>query len=323
MSAISPSIIPVQGAPSQPISAPSPSAPVARLTPGYALTIAAKDGFALGATVFPATGDGLLVIHSATAVPQTFYAAFAEYMAERGVTVVTYDYRGVGRSRPPGPLLRVVATMRIWAEQDATAVMDWAAAQFPGRRFMVLGHSFGGQILGLLPNRHLIERTLLVASQLGYWGAFTGRDRRRAWFGMHVLMPALTHALGYFPGSKVGLGEDLPKGVALEWARWCRSPHYLFDYVTPAERAAYDAFAAPMLAFKFTDDSFASGDSVERLLAFYRKARPVLRTINPRDVGLKHVGHFGFFRTQSRDVLWPEAAEWLTASTATKQELAG
>lgn len=281
-----------------------------------AVIIPAKDGFPLGATVYPASGDGVLIVNSATAVLQTFYRPFAEFLAARGVTVVTYDYRGVGRSRPQAPLREVQASMRGWALLEAAAVLDWAAGRFPERRLSALGHSFGGQVLGLLPNGHLLQRSVLVASQLGYWGAFDRRDRPRAWFAMHVMVPGLSHALGYFPGSKVGLGEDLPKGVALEWARWCRSPHYLFDHLLPEERRGYDRFSAAMLAFKFTDDRFASGDSVERLLAFYRGAQPVLRTVDPRRMGVESLGHFGFFRPQGGAALWPEVLDWLQPSSA-------
>jgi predicted alpha/beta hydrolase len=272
--------------------------PTSPPAPGHAVTIPARDGFPLAGTLYPATGDGVLIVNSATATPQTFYRAFAEYFAERGV--------------------QVRSTMRSWAIDEVAAVLDWAAAQFPGRRLMALGHSFGGQCLGLLPNRHLLERTVLVASQIGYWRAFAPRDRPRAWFGLHVMIPALSHALGYFPGSKVGLGEDLPKGVALEWARWCRSPHYLFDFLSPEERKGYDTFTAPMLAFKFTDDPFASGDTVEQLMAFYRKARPVLRTVHPRDVGAKSLGHFGFFRRHAGAPLWPEVLHWVQPPPAAR-----
>lgn len=292
-------------------------------SPSYSISIPAKDGFPLGATVFPGSGDGVLIVNSATAVPQTFYRPFAEFLASHGVTVVTYDYRGIGRSRPAGRLRGVQADMRSWALLEVAAVLDWAAEQFPGHRLMALGHSFGGQVLGLLPNRYRLSRTVLVASQIGYWRAFALRDRPGAWFAMHLLVPGLSHALGYFPGSKVGLGEDLPKGVALEWARWCRSPLYLFDHLTPEERKGYDSFTAPMLAFKFTDDTFASGDSVEQLMGFYRKARPVLRTVAPAHLGVERLGHFGFFRPQAGAALWPEVLRWVQPSAAYATAAAG
>ena len=43
----------------------------------------------------------------------------------------------------------------------------------------------------------------------------------------------IVHALGYAPGW-AGIGEDLPKGVFLQWAEWVSSPRYLFDSKLPA-----------------------------------------------------------------------------------------
>jgi len=31
----------------------------------------------------------------------------------------------------------------------------------------------------------------------------------------------------------------------------------------------------------------------------------------PRELGVKSIGHFGFFRERFRDSLWREAADWL------------
>src|SRR5262249_52982075 len=64
--------------------------------------IAARDGYALAATVFTPEGPprGTVLVNSATAVPRRFYAGFAAYLAERGFACLTYDYRGVGGSRP-------------------------------------------------------------------------------------------------------------------------------------------------------------------------------------------------------------------------------
>jgi predicted alpha/beta hydrolase len=275
------------------------------------LTISARDGYPLAATLYPADGAALLVINSATGTPRGYYRAFARYAAGRGIATVTYDYRGVGGSRPAGALRRLQATMRDWAELDASAVLEWALRAFPGRRLLVVGHSFGGQCLGLLPQAARIERVALVASQIGYWRGLAPRDRLPAWFAMHLLIPGLSRPLGYFPASKVGLGEDLPKGVALEWARWCRSPNYLFDHLTAAEHAAYQAFRAPIVSYKVSDDSFASGDAVERLLAFYPQSRPLLRTVTPEEMGLPALGHFGPFRSALRERLWPELVDWL------------
>src|SRR4051812_14925101 len=95
--------------------------------------LAARDGFALAATRFTPSGPvrAVVVVNSATAVPRRIYRGFAGYLAERGFAVVTYDYRGIGESRPQS-LVGFAARMRDWAALDATAALDHARASWPG-----------------------------------------------------------------------------------------------------------------------------------------------------------------------------------------------
>jgi predicted alpha/beta hydrolase len=137
----------------------------------------ARDGYRLAATEFApeASPRGAVVINSATAVPRRIYRGFATYLAERGFAVLTYDYRGVAGSRPAS-LAGFPARMRDCAALDVTAALDHARARWPDLSLAVVGHSFGGQALGLVPNNDLVSRTLMIAAQAGYWGC-SGRPR--------------------------------------------------------------------------------------------------------------------------------------------------
>jgi len=90
----------------------------------------------------------------------------------------------------------------------------------------VVGHSFGGQAVGLVPNNTEISRALLVASQSGYWRYYPGFEKYRVWTMFRVLVPPLARIVGYVPGSKIGLGEDMPNGVFFEWRDWCMNPGF-------------------------------------------------------------------------------------------------
>ena len=93
--------------------------------------IEAVDGFGVQARVYEpaAAAAATVLIHGATATPQSYYRRFAEYLAQAHMRVVTYDYRGIGASRPP-TLRGFSATMSQWATHDARAVI---AALFHGR----------------------------------------------------------------------------------------------------------------------------------------------------------------------------------------------
>lgn len=213
-------------------------------------------GHLLAASVFESPGSNTAVlVNAATGVPRQFYRHFAAYLRDHGWTVVTYDYRGIGGSAPPS-LRGFGARMRDWALIDMPAVIDWLSARFQMRRLFVVGHSFGGQAIGLIEQPERISAMVGVSAQSGYWGVQGGAEKYRARFAVTVMIPVLSRLFGYFPWSRFAAGEDLPAGVALEWARWCRNRDYLLgDATLPLER--YDDFAAPILAYSIEDDDWA------------------------------------------------------------------
>jgi predicted alpha/beta hydrolase len=279
--------------------------------PGERLDVRARDGVLLSATVHRRKTPGsarrpAVVIASATGVRRGYYAPFAAFLARRGHDVVTFDYRGIGGSRDAAARPK----MHDWGEQDLAGVVEHAGWTF-GRRdgtVDVVGHSVGGQIVGLLPEPERVERFVAVAAQSGdyrLWPLPSRLAMAALWYGV---VPGVTRAVGYLPGA-LGIGEDLPPGVALEWAAWCRTPGYLVGGEGTARRAGFARLRARVLAFGFHDDPYAPSAAVDALLALYQNA-----TVERRDVrraALGPVGHFGFFRDRFRRSLWEDAARFL------------
>lgn len=267
------------------------------------ITLTARDGYELGATVY-GTGDRAVLILPATGVPQSYYAKFAAYLADRRFTVLTFDYRGIGRSLRTN-VRKVPARMQDWGSLDAAA----AFAHLGERKILVVGHSFGGQALGLLPDPARISAALVVGSQSGYWKNWPALGRAWMWPATHIGLPLVSRLYGYFPGSRLGFGEDLPAGVAQQWASWCRHPRYLVGSL--GVDAQYARVRTPIRAYAISDDAFAPLRAVEALRALYPNAQWETRRVRPADVGARSVGHFGFFRERFRDSLWRETADWL------------
>ena len=267
--------------------------------------IAAADGLPLGASVYPPAAEpvGRVLVVPATGVARRLYDPFARHLAAAGFEVVTWDWRGTGDSRPAS-LRGFPASLRDWARVDLAGVIAWARERRPALPLLAVGHSFGGQSLGLAPEARHLAGAVTVAAQSGWWGHWP-RPRRWVYALLwHVAMPGLSHLLGYFPSSRLGLGEDLPRGVALEWARWCRSPSYLGDW------SGHRALAVPILALGFTDDAYAPAAAVDALHREYAAAAVERRQVSPADAGVRHIGHFGFFKP-GLPALWDEVAAWL------------
>jgi len=190
------------------------------------LILVARDGVKLAASLFEpaAPNGGALLINSGTGIPRQFYGAFAQHLANRGFVVLTYDYRCIGGSQQVSD-----ATIEHWGAIDQPSMLDQLAALAPDCALGIVGHSFGGQVLGLADNVASVQAAVLIATQSGHWRHWPpGRRRLRMLALWWLLIPGLTALTGRFPGSWVGTA-DLPKGIARSWARWGRSRHYVCD----------------------------------------------------------------------------------------------
>jgi len=267
-------------------------------------------GHALAASLFRARESKTVVlVNSATAVPRQFYRYFADYLRASGWSALTYDYRGIGGSAP-GTLAGFDVRMRDWVLRDMSGVIDWVAANLAPERLYCVGHSFGGQALGMVANPEAVRAAVGVSAQSGYWGVQGGAEKLRTGIAVHTLMPLFAKTLGYFPWSKLARGEDLPGGVALEWSRWCRNRNYLLDDETlPLDR--YQRFEAPLLAYSIEDDLWGTARAVDEMMRAYSNV--TRRHIVPADYGFDALGHMGYFRRNSA-TLWDEAIAWLDAN---------
>lgn len=286
------------------------------------IDITAADGRRLSATWYPAEveSQGTVVIAGALGVPRRFYRGLAMYFASTGLAVLTVDYRGIGGSLTSGALRKDNATLRQWGELDLPAAVAYAAQQ--GGPVYWMGHSIGGQLFGLIPHTK-VRAAVLVASQSGYWGLWPTLLSRSAIFALwHVLIPLLTLS-GRLPMSMLGLGEDVPAGVAREWAKWGRQQEYIKSYSQTLPDDGFRSFRGELTTFAIADDTYAPPSTVQALHDYYQgTSRKTHHFVKPSDMGVKELGHFGVFRPKFKNTLW---ARWRAAlvgeaSAATNSE---
>ena len=273
----------------------------------------ALDDYRLNGMLFkPEEPNGRAVlVNSATGVRQEYYAKYATYLLERGFTVLTYDYRGIGRSLH-GPLKDLShARMRDWGRLDAGGALEFLQFVAPGETLCAIGHSFGGQAFGLMPGNEKIAAAFTVGSQSGYWRHWPATHRYGFWLMVRALIPAGTRWKGYSPSRALRLGENLPAGVGLEWARWCLNPGYHLGELGHEARPGFATFKGRLRAYQVADDTFAPPRAVQEFVRFYPNAKAEIVPVVPRKYGARSIGHFGFFRDRWRESLWKESADWL------------
>ena len=278
--------------------------------------------FLHGMTAYAHLGNDpplVALINAGAGIDSRYYERFAAFLAKSGIPTVVYDYRGIGRSRPKF-MRGFDASVEYWGSKDCAAVLEWLANRFPGAKRLVIGHSIGGFLTGFAPNGHLIDQMVLIGAHTGYWGDYAPSARPWMYVLWHVLMPLVTRAVGYFPGRRLHLLEDLPRGVALEWAAR-RHPDFWWNVRTPeglpdTDRinevlARFGAIRARVLAVRFADDPFATEAATRRVLGLYSGCVATEKLLTRADAGGQRIGHFGFFRSRFRDSLWPQVLQWV------------
>jgi len=280
---------------------------------GHAFREVAADGYTLGGFSWrhgvPDPARPVVIINAATSVRCSYYSRFAQYLFDRGFDVITYDYRGIGESRP-ARMRDFDASWTDWGALDFEAMLGRAAREFPGQPVDAVGHSFGGCAAGLAASAGQLRRLVTVGAQFAYWRDYA-RDSRWQLIGKwHVLMPLLTRVFGYFPGKRLGWLEDTPAGVVRDWSTMTAAYEQ-----RPSGKALVELpFArvrAQTLAISLTDDPFGTVPAIERLLRYFESSTRSHLRIAPADIDEAQIGHFAFFHKRFESRLWPIALQWL------------
>ena len=281
------------------------------------VSFAASDGFVLRGVLYgdARSARGAVLIAAAMGVAQSYYADFAQWLARQGHIVLSFDYRGMGQSRPARfsrSLRGFQADVHTWAERDAAAALAFLDAQVAaGTPIRWLGHSLGGQILGLVPNNARVSRVVTVGCGSGYWRENAPSLRRYVWWLWYCVVPLVLPLFGYFPGRRLRKVGDLPHGVMSQWRRWCLHREYMMGEGGARLRERYASIRAPILSLSFTDDEFMSERNTASIHDFYAGAPKEMRRIAPQDINEPRIGHFGFFRRRFEATLWPHVSRWL------------
>lgn len=280
--------------------------------------IPAHDGYELGGLLCSLPGekpDRVAVLHPGAGIRAVSYRRFALFLAQSGIPVLLYDYRGIGLSRPRA-LRGFRATVEDWAEYDCTGAIAWLQQRFPAASILGMAHSIGALLIGGARNARNQAELVLIGGHTAYCGDYRERYRMPMTLLWHGLMPAVTRVLGYFPASRLKLGGDIPGGVALQWAAR-RSPELRPAGSRPEHQRLHEMLdrcaelQRPALLVTVSDDAFTGVAGTKRLLSYYPRLFPLKHVVfTPAEAGASRLGHFGFFR-RTGSALWPRLLEEL------------
>lgn len=247
---------------------------------------------------------GVCIIAPATGVAQYLYDDFAHWLSQQGFNVITFDYDGMGLSI--GRHVKDSSSDKLsWAKYDCPAVIQFARQHYPQQPLIWIGHSVGGHMLGMMENCHtdLLEKAITVASGTGTWWYNAAPTKRVAWFLWYVLVPVLVPIFGYFPGNKIKIMCDMPKGVIMQWRRWCLHKDYAIGKEGDWLRQRFAGVKTPITAMSFSDDDMMSPKNIQRLHHSFSQAPQTHIHIRPQDVEQKAIRHIGWHKERYRQ-LW-------------------
>ncbi|MFW1859755.1 alpha/beta fold hydrolase [Acinetobacter defluvii] len=270
------------------------------------VSLNALDGYVLNGVIYSptiVTIKAKIILASATGVPQGFYRRFSEYMTQYGYQVLTFDYRGVGASSPKN-LKGFEMSYLDWGKLDLAGAIDYFADE--QRPLFVVGHSYGGQALGLTPNHAKVTAMYCFGTGAGWHGYMPLKERLKVQVIWNIVFPPIVAVTGYLPWSKFNMGADLPRGVYQQWRKWCKNPTYFFS--DPEQAALKDLYAqvkVPIYAVAALDDDWALPNSRHAFMQHYQNAEMHYIDIAANHLGLKQIGHMGYFR-QGSEAIWDQ-----------------
>jgi predicted alpha/beta hydrolase len=245
----------------------------------------------------------------ALGVTARHYQAFAAALADQGVATAVHEWRGAGSSNIRASR-RCDWGYRELLEHDIPASLDAARGAFPRLKWILAGHSLGGQFAALYAALYpqSAEGFAFAASGSPYWRTFPGRMRfvLRA---VPLLVHLVTMVCGYYPGRRLGFAGSESRQLMRDWARTTIAGSYR-NYVGARDsESALAEYPKPVLGIRLSDDTLCPPDSFEWLMAKFRQASIERIVLAREDFPSERANHFSWLKDPHP--VANQFAEWL------------
>ena len=269
-----------------------------------------SDDFELVATLYrPEKIAGAIMIAPATGIKKEFYYSFAAFLAAHNYGVICFDNRGIGASIK-GSINEVDASLVNWGRLDMSAVLERLMSEFPNQKYHLVGHSAGGQLVGLMHNAGRLSSMFNFACSSGCIRNMPFPFKFSAHFFLGFFISVSNFLFGRTQSQWVGMGEPLPRKVAQQWQKWCYGKGYVeTEFGDEVKTHWYDDLVVDSLWVYATDDPIANLKNVKDMIRVFPKIKSKIVKLEPKELGKKQIGHMGFFRSKNKE-LWSMALEW-------------
>ena len=250
-----------------------------------------------------------ILITPAMGAPARAYGKLSEGLATMGHTIGILDFRGGGRSGAR-PSRAENFGVRKFLDQDLCAAVNWMRGEYPDRKLILLGHSFGGQLNSAFAGKNAgsVDALINLCAVWIHFRALGGFDRQLKAFLFYVLMRALAETLGYSPGDRLGWGARFARQHIRDWSNWGLAGRYA--YRGGDARALLGRVTQPTLSISFTDDKTLGPEPACDRFCEAMASAPITRwKLAPEDIAKSSVGHFGMLK--GVDVFCSKLDQWV------------
>jgi predicted alpha/beta hydrolase len=283
------------------------SAPALEAEP---LEIRTKDGVTLSATVLEpaASMRGTVVMAHAMFARQTAFRWVSRMFRDRGWRVITFDFRGHGKSPAAS------YGYDDFVEHDLPAVVDCARERSDGKPVVLVGHSLGGHVALAAQGCALVSLDAIVLVASNVW-LRDFEPSGAVWAAKRWILEGFVRAarrFGKFPARMLKLGSD---DESLEYvediARFGLDGRWVSRDGTRNYLSALTEVEIPLYSIASDGDHInARPVSVERMLSRCRAKLHVDR-VRKSDDGGKPPGHAELLTTEAARSAFERAEAFL------------
>lgn len=285
------------------------------------IEVRTRDGWSLRADVLeparPPRGIAVLA-HALMARRSEFDrpsgSGLAHFLVDRDWTVVTFDFRGHGDSRPPSSVPAAQCHYDDFVAVDLPAVCDFARWQLPDRPLVVVGHSLGGNVALAAVGSGAITIDAVVGLGAAVWLPQLEPSLAR-WLAKRATLAtgmAVAKRLGRFPARALRIGSDDETRACIAdlerfatTGRWT-SADGAVDYWTSLERVRI-----PVLQVVSRGDRFECAPECGRRFVARCPGRHDVFEVAAGDDGSPPPNHMGLVTGGRARSVWAQMTSWL------------